>query len=286
MRRMWLLAAVATVAMGANAQTTKLPPVTVNESPLKEEAAVGPYDQPEWTTERRFPTTRVYLQQTPWNVGVEQWVRTFWNDGDAGTHHRFYEEFELGLPHRFQLDAYEVWTIDKNSTTAQREWSLELRYALADWGKIPLNPTLYYEYAFAHNDANVGEAKLLLGDELANGWHWGANLSYEWSYGGEQSKEYMETFSISKTIVDRKLSAGIEGLYASESEKDSRHNPSNCLEVGPSIQWRPTKNTHLDVVPLIGITDDAPAVESFLVFGYDFGLGSEPNAAPVSTKIR
>ena len=265
---------------------TKLSEVVVTNSALAEESPVGPYGQPDWTTERRFPTTRVYLQQTPWNLGFEQWVRTFWSDGDAGTHQRIFEEFELGLPHRFQLDAYEVWTVDKNRTTAQHEWSLELRYALADWGKIPLNPTLYYEYAFAQNDADVGEAKLLLGDDLAEGWHWGANISYEWRFGGDMSKEYMETFSIGKTIVDRKWNIGIEGLYASQSVKGERSNPANSLEIGPSIQWRPTATTHLDIVPLIGITAAAPAVESFIVFGYDFGRVGGDDSAPVSMRHR
>jgi len=40
--------------------------------PVTEAAPVGPYNQPEWTTARRFPTTRVYLQQRPGEVGVEQ----------------------------------------------------------------------------------------------------------------------------------------------------------------------------------------------------------------------
>lgn len=32
---------------------------------LTEEQPVGPYNQPEWTTHRRFPSTRVYLQTKP-----------------------------------------------------------------------------------------------------------------------------------------------------------------------------------------------------------------------------
>jgi hypothetical protein len=35
-------------------------------APITEHTLVGEYQQPEWTTHRRFPTTRVYLQQPPW----------------------------------------------------------------------------------------------------------------------------------------------------------------------------------------------------------------------------
>ena len=290
MRRIWMLAAVAVCAMNVKAEVAQLPEVVVTNAALKEEMPGGPYDQPDWTTARRFPSTRIYLQQTPWNLGFEQWVRTFWSDGDDGTHQELSEEFELGLPHRFQLDVYETWDIDQHSVAVQDEWSVELRYALADWGKIPMNPTLYYEYAFSHNDsssllkANVGEAKLLLGDELAEGWHWGANLSYEGRYGGDLSKEYMVVAALGKTIVDSKFSVGVESKFASTSVHDDRSDPVNVLEIGPSIQWRPTASTHLDVVPLIGISHDAPAVESFLVFGYDFGTGENESHAPVSMR--
>lgn len=254
--------------------------------PMAESRLVGANQQPEWTTHRRFTTSRVYVQQPAGEYGFEQWVRSKFFDGERGEH-QIIEEVEIGLPHRMQLDLYERFVRDSQGDTAQDEMSAELRYALADWGKIPLNPTLYFEYAFANADSDVGEAKVLFGDELANGWHWGANLSYEWRFGGDFAKEYMGTASISKTIIDSKLGVGIEGLYASESVEGTRGDPENSLEVGPSIQWRPTAHTHLDLVPLFGITDDAPNVESFVVFGYDFGEGNESVQAitPTSSKI-
>src|SRR5690242_10195839 len=63
--------------------------------PLDEDMPVGPYQQPEWTTARRFPTTRVYLQQLPWQVGVEQWVKAQWPRGENGNY-LFQEEVEVG----------------------------------------------------------------------------------------------------------------------------------------------------------------------------------------------
>jgi hypothetical protein len=87
-----------------------------------EEAPTGEYGQPEWTTERRFPGTRVYLQQGPWDWGVEQWVRhRHFRDSTSET--RFQEEFEVGLPHRFQIDLYETWSINQDRRTSQDEYS-------------------------------------------------------------------------------------------------------------------------------------------------------------------
>jgi hypothetical protein len=88
-----------------NSPAIKLPEVLVTGAGLlQEEQPVGPYQQPEWATERRFPRTRVYLQQTPWNTGFEQWVRyRDFRDGTKQT--RFQEEVEIGLPYRFQVEA-------------------------------------------------------------------------------------------------------------------------------------------------------------------------------------
>ena len=47
-----------------------------------------------------------------------------------------------------------------------------------------------------------------------------------------------------------------------------------------------TRNTHLDVVPLVGLTSDSPHVEMWFVFGYDFGSGASHKEiiAPVSMR--
>lgn len=81
----------------------------------------------EWTTARRFPGTRVYLQKLPWEAGFEQWVRVRrFRDGRMRT--RMQEEIEIGLPHRFQIDLYETWAIDQNRKVSQEEFFGEVRY--------------------------------------------------------------------------------------------------------------------------------------------------------------
>jgi hypothetical protein len=279
-----LLSAALTGRAQQTNTTSHLPEVLVstNLPALEEAAPVGPYQQPEWTTERRFPSTRVYLQQMPWNVGVEQWMRgRYFHDGVAET--RFQEEAELGIPYRFQLDLYETWAIDQHRRIDQEEASAELRYALADWGKIPLNPTLYLEYAEHDRSANTLEGKLLLGTDFSQSLHWGMNLACEQELYGTQNTELAASQGLSYTLINEKLSAGVEMEYYHEKAIGSHG--ENWFLIGPSLQWRPTASTHLDLVPLLGCTHYSPEVEAYIVFGYDFGTGTKKeHYAPASVR--
>jgi hypothetical protein len=244
---------------------------------------VGPYGQPEWTTQRRFPATRVYLQQMPWNTGFEQWVRfRDFRDGTAET--RFQEEFEIGLPYRFQVDLYETWAINDDRHVSQDEFSAEIRWALADWGKIPLNPTLYFEYAQHQQSANTVEGKVLLGTDLSGRWHWGLNVICEQELSGRQNTEWGLSQGLSYTVLDQKLGVGAEMEF--RHEKAIGTPAENAFLIGPSLQWRPTLRSHVDLAPLIGRTHDAPRVEVFLVIGLDFGTGAkkEEHYAPTPLK--
>lgn len=265
------------------AEVQRLPEMTV-EGAMQESAPVGPYNQPEWTTARRFPTTRVYVQQPPWGMAVEQWWRSRWYR-DGTDKQQFQEEFEIGLPHRFQFDIYENWLKDRQGRVRHDNVALELRWALADWGKILLNPTLYGEWKFSSaGNPDVYELKLLLGEEITPRWHWGLNFIYEQEVGGGRATELAVSQAISYTLLDGKLSLGAEVKFVHETEIGSRGNPEIIVELGPSLQWRPTAHTHLDIVPLFGVTGHSPHVESFIVFGFDFGPGNERGRAPVSLK--
>ncbi|MFN2508687.1 MAG: hypothetical protein ABR589_07925, partial [Chthoniobacterales bacterium] len=105
---------------------------------LNQETPVGPYNQPEWTLQRSFSTSRVYVRPAGSIEFVQYWTPEF---KDGKSEHAFREEIEIGLPYRFQLDLYQNWGIDEAGDSFYRGSSVELRYALADWGKIPLNPT-------------------------------------------------------------------------------------------------------------------------------------------------
>src|ERR1700680_4447230 len=65
--------------------------------------------------------------------------------------HMFTQEVEIGLPYRFGI-AVENSIETFRGHTQERTFSIEARYALADWNKIPLNPTIFVEYKFGIGD--------------------------------------------------------------------------------------------------------------------------------------
>lgn len=267
----------------AAAEPDTLPTVTVTDTDsdtiLSPDTLVGPYNQPEWTEHRRFSATRVYIQQEPGEIGVEQWWRARSYD-NAGPSHRFMEEVEVGLPYRMQLDLYYNW-VNEAHISRFDEFSVELRYAFADWGVIPFNPTLYFEYAFVNGTygGDTAETKILFGDTLGKNWQWGLNLIFESEVSHELSKEFAVSYGLSRSFSPS-FSAGVEMQWVDVTTSSTRAHPEIQFEVGPSIQWRISKNTHLDLVCLFGTTNQGPRTESFLVFGWDFGGGTGQPKAP------
>ena len=255
----------------AQTATNTAQEIEVRGAALKEAQAVGPYEKPEWTSQRRFPSTRVYLQEDPGEFSVEAWWRAKWFK-DGHSEHRFEEELEVGLPYRLQLDVYHGWGTENDAHAVQNEFiSAEMRYAFADWGQLPLNPTFYAEYTYNLFEPDEVEVKLLLGDQIGQRIHWGLNFSREEQVAAPLHLEYQFAQAASYTLVDQKLSVGYELLYAQESDTGERANPEKSFVIGPSLQWRPTANTHLDLVAMFGCSHDSPRIESFVVFGYDFG---------------
>jgi len=180
---------------------------------LREEELIGTYGQPRWTASRRFPSTRVYVIPEG-KVEMEYWYRpTFTRDNKVET--RMLAEVEFGLPHRFQVDLY--FRTDQDDAGSQMKYGdqIELRWALADWGKIWGNPTLYFEYLNLDKRAGKIEPKLLLGGEIAEGWHWGVNFVAELEIDGDTLEhEYEFTSGLSRTIFDDTFSAGASSSSA------------------------------------------------------------------------
>ena len=290
-----LLVLVSLCATGAFAQSTntptELPPITIlgTNTAAAEDLPIGPNQQPEWTARRRFTTTRVYVQP-PWQAEVEIGLdNTIPREGRPA--HLLQEELELGLPWHSQIDFEEHDQNFFEGDDVTRKWhhdscSLELGHALAEWGKIPLNPTIKGEWKFNDGTADNYELQLLLGDNLGPLWHYGLNFFYEQQIGSDLVREFAGSQAISYTLIDEKLSAGLEMLFRSESDKDSRNDPENSFIIGPSVQWRPTTRTHLDVSPLFGIGAHSPNLELFVFFGIDLGPGSREPEGLVPTSLR
>ena len=288
------LAALAT-ASAADSEVTRLPTVTSSATSLGvmsfstapglvENRPADETGRPQWTSHRRFTTTRVYLQQAPWEVGYEQWYRVRQNR-DHSVENLFQHEIEIGLPGRMQLDVYENWVADGSRRAHHDNVAFELRFAFADWGKIPLNPTLYAEYKLAdsHYGPDVYEFKLLLGDAITPRLHWALNGAFEQEIGGERATEFAIQGGFSYSVIDGKLGVGIEMQYKDESVAGGRGDSLRRFLIGPSIQWRPTPNTHLDFVAQWGTNRDAQNFEGFVVFGIDFGrIGGEAHYQPTA----
>jgi hypothetical protein len=251
----------------ATTETVRVTGTAPGEKP-SQQTLVGPYRQPVWTTERFFPATRVYVRPPGTAEFNQFWTPEFSRDGEV--EHAFREEIEIGLPYRFQLDLYQNWNIDADGGTFYKGSSVELRYALADWGKIPLNPTLYGEWNFNDRTPDVWETKLLLGETFAKRWNWGANITYEQETGGGRETEIAVSQALTYALIDRTLNVGIEMLFEHKTEAGSRGDPEVAFLIGPAINIKPTRRSFIGISPLFGTTSDSPTAEIFVVAGFQF----------------
>jgi hypothetical protein len=229
--------------------------------------------------------------------------------------HTFTQEIEVGLPYRINLAVEN--SVERNDGTLQdATFSVEARYALADWNKIPLNPTFFAEYKFgignilhdegaptpAHKFGPGGfdksmeipdayELRLLLAQDFFERAEWALNLFFEQEIGGDRGREWGIAQSVVTPfwLAHEELKGGIEFLFRSFSDKGTRGTPYNSFVIGPTVAWRPSRNTRLDVSPLFGVNHKSPEVQFFAVFSYYFGGGSstaEGGEAPASTRNR
>ena len=229
------------------------------------------------------------------------------------TDHLLTEEIEVGLPYRFGI-AIENQTEHFNHETQNESFSIEGRWALADWGKIPLNPTLFAEYKFgtghilheegpppppeeaaAEEDAgppdrpDAYEFRLLLSEEVAKNVEWAFNLFFEKENTGDRGREWGFAQSIQTPVLlpRERLKVGLEMQYQNFTVKDTRGSPMHRFVFGPSFAFKPTSNMRFDVAPLFGVTKDSPACQVFAIFSYVFGPGGEEGGeAPTSTRNR
>jgi hypothetical protein len=230
--------------------------------------------------------------------------------------HRLSQEIEIGLPNRFGL-AMENTIENFRGRTQERTVSIEGRYALADWNKIPLNPTIFVEYKFGvgnilHDEGppaevpkgegrafleehlklpDAVEVRLLLAQDFSNHVEWAANFFFEQEIGGDRGREvgFSQSLMFPILLPHERLKVGAEMQYISFSDAGLRDEGTKSARVviGPTVAWKPTKNTRLDVSPLFGVTDDAPHASVFVVFSMLFGGGETAQAeAPASTRNR
>ena len=239
--------------------------VTAKKYPLQ--TRVGEYNQPLWSTMRMFPSTRVYVMNPPGTGMYEKWfdIRDRRN-GPAQV--RMRDEFTFGLGKRLQVDLYSHTVYDGEAgdkAFAWRGFSWEVRYALANWGKIWGNPTLYFEHKLLNGYMGI-EPKLLLGDNLGKNGIWGLNLIYEGNLAPtreQQEREYAGTASYGY-MLNNDLTVGASTMY--------RNNDGNSVEyyIGPLIQYRFNGRTYLSVEVMPGLTQESKVSRSTVILAWRF----------------
>src|SRR5438093_475416 len=194
------------------AQTT-----TEEEIVVTAEEVPSAYGAPPGLSRSRFSNTVNAYVLPPWSFCFGELY-----EGQGFRHgppdHLFTQEIEMGLPWRFNVVAVAQFERSNGGGGAQTV-SLEARWALADWNKTPLNPTIFAEYK------NV-------------------------------------------------------------TTKDTRGDSLNSFVIGPTVAWKPTAQTRLDVSPLFGCTHDSPVADVFVAFSWLFGGERAEAEAPVSSRFR
>jgi hypothetical protein len=238
-------------------------------------------------------------------------------EGDAFRHgppdHIFTQELEVGLPYRFGAAA-EMALERFNGGGGIKTVSLEARYALADWNKIPLNPTLFAEYKFGvgtirHEEGpppppgeeeeeeesgppkvpDAYEFRLLLAQEFGERVEWAMNWFFEKENTGDRGREwgFAQSATIPILLEKERLKVGMEMQYKNFTVKDTRGDPMHTFVIGPTLAYRTSHSTRFDVSTLFGCTEDSPRVQVFAIFSFLLGPGTEQGAeAPVSTRNR
>lgn len=300
--RLGMLLTVVAYASGpvARAQPTnavevaKLPPTEVRgvghsrslHDVDSESDRVGAAQQPEWTSRRVFAETDIYVIPSGEIEFNQFYISSHPQHGKP--ENLFESELEIGLPWRTQFDVEMNYGI-RNGKLSYDSTMIELPHALADWGKIPLNPAIDAGWRFHGGGSDSYLFRALLAEQIGERLYFGANLSFERQVGGELETSYELNSALNYRLIENKLSVGaqfvLEYETAQEKEFDAEDNVWESESVhatqvllGPSVLFRPTRNIHVGLAPLFGLTQDSPAVEVYFLLGIDL----EPRKAASS----
>jgi hypothetical protein len=273
-----LIAAFGLVVRAMTAEApTPLPTVTVISTGVPgENKMVGDYGQPEWSARRPFPGVSVYVQP-----GAQIELETGLEDATTSTganHREWTQELEAGLGHRLQLAVENTVANFREGADAPLEWredslKLSTRYALANWGKLPLNPALGVGWRFNSGAADAPSCQLVLGDELTPRLHWAADFQYEWQTSAPHREELAAAAALTYSVTNETLNVGVQAQWKRTREHSDPR--SDRTEAGPCIQYRPIDQLHLDGVVLWGSEGGRSVHTVVLSIGFEFGPGAD-----------
>lgn len=202
--------------------------------------------------------------------------------------HLFRQEMEMGLPARFTIGlANELERVA--GATRERSFTVEGRYALADWNKLPLNPAISAEYRFGLNPGseNSAEIALLVSHDFPHLVEWAMNVFVDREFGGRRSTSagFAQSVELPVLLPEEQLEVGLEMQYRSGSESSELRRATKGLAIGPTLAWRPTSRARFDLSPLLGCSAHTPVLRVFAVFSLSLGRTTEAEAeTPVSAR--
>ncbi len=184
--------------------------------------------------------------------------------------HHFTQEVEIGLPYRFNV-AFENDVQHYDGDTQDATFSVEARYAFADWNKIPLNPTIFAEYKtgignILHDEGaptparkfgpggfdkrddipDAYELRLLLSQDFFDKVEWAMNTFFEQETAGDRGREWgiansmvtpIHLFHSAPDVPPPHTAGGPSGKNV-ESSGIAIEGPSEELKVGIESQFR------------------------------------------------
>ena len=263
-----------THASAAKAAEDKLPEIVVFGDKIPDpNEKIGSYNQPRWTESRSFTNSRVYVIPEG-TLEAEYWIVEKTDRPSGSKYYMFQKEVEVGVGHGLQLDFYQNdQTGLGNNTESLEGYQLEMRWALAKWGEIFLNPTLYFEYHPIETDPIDGnsdrvEVKLLLGDDFGRGWRFTSNFAFETQLWGEVRRELEITAGVAHKISNP-LMAGIEVKVEGSDALATRGSIVWEYYVGPSLRWTPIAHTNVLLAHLIGTNGNSNLNETTVIFGLE-----------------
>src|SRR6516225_11964070 len=305
----FLLVSAGNQSVRAQATTQPAVVVTAQGAPSVYEEVPSAYGAPPEFSRSRFSNVVNAYVLPPWSFFFGELY-----EGQGFRHgppdHLFTQEIEMGLPWRFNVAA-EAQFERFNGGGGGQTVSLEARWALADWNKIPLNPTIFAEYKFGvgtirHEEVppppgggeeeesgppkvpDAYEVRLLLAQDFGERVEWAMNWFFEKENTGDRGREwgFSQAAMMPVLLPNERLKVGIEMEYRNLTVKDTRGDPLHSFTIGPTVAWKPTAQTRLDISPLFGCTAGAPVADVFVAFSWLFGGERAEAEAPVSTRFR
>ena len=269
----WILACIALAIFslpGATGQEMESRQVVVR---AEAEELPSAYGAPPDLSHGRISTLTKSYVLSPFSFELEAGY-----EGDMFRHglpaQLFRQEIEMGLPARFTVglqNQIEHFVGD----TRDRSFTLEARYALANWNKLPLNPAISAEYRFGLSNAarDSGELALLISHDFPHLIEWAMNIFVDREFDGREGTTagFAQSIEVPILLPEEKLEVGLEVQYRSGRETTGFRGTTKGLAIGPTLAWRPTKKVRFDLSPLIGCSDHTPAVQVFAVFSFSFG---------------